>query len=104
MAQHLMRKPLEDIISVPKIKVANRHHILFHLTDASEQITSLIEEVQKGALSEKDFRISLKHAYHHLNWAWNGRKARKEELEAISDQNFAEWRLFPSDIRIEDGG
>ena len=63
--------------------------LLFHVREASQELESLQlyirdmlgeplrkderELLYRGKLSEPGLQVSLEHAYHHLNFAWNVR-------------------------------
>ncbi len=79
----------------------------FHVNEAKEELESLLRDIRcaQGEKPEGDDRCllppqgfteehltgSLSHAYHHLNFAWNGRN--KTMLEA--DSHFFRNEKFP---------
>ncbi len=79
----------------------NKSHILYHLTEAREAIQDLIAELQSDHDYEfGNYRVDMEHLYHHINSAWNGRDASREETEACSQEDFQRWRQFPTDIEL----
>jgi hypothetical protein len=86
--------------------------LLFHVREASQELDELLLRIKKmlgklkEPLSEADkailefydlpleevgFMVSLEHAYHHLNFAWNVRyKERKD-----ADKHFVRDEKFP---------
>ena len=86
--------------------------LLFHVREAAQELDTLILRIKKTLgkleepLSEEDkvilevydrpleeagLAVSLEHAYHHLNFAWNIR--HKETADA--DKHFARDEKFP---------
>ena len=76
----------------------------FHICEAAQELDLLLDAVQyardgtrrEGAagdeplhwpLREETFAGSLEHAYHHLNFAWNGRFKTMREADAQFDWN-----------------
>ena len=76
----------------------------FHVREAAQELDLLLDAIQyakertrrKGAvgdeplhwpLQEGALAVSLEHAYHHLNFAWNGRFKTMREADAQSDRN-----------------
>ena len=49
---------------------------------------------RKLELTEVGIKVSLEHAYHHLNFAWNVRKKEWED----ADRHFARDEKFPKDF------
>ena len=46
-------------------------------------------------LSEYGLYVSLDHAYHHLNWAWNARRTPEERVWHFTDREWKRWGKFP---------
>ena len=86
--------------------------LLFHVRETSQELYTLLLRIKKmlgeleeplseadkaileiydRPLEESGLAVSLKHAYHHLNFAWNVRyKATKD-----ADKHFARDEKFP---------
>lgn len=47
-------------------------------------------------LTDCDLFYSLDHAYHHLNFAWNCRRAPEERVRVCADADFVRWSRFPT--------
>lgn len=79
----------------------------FHIREAAGELDSLLSRIQFmlgrqdkagelqvdawGALTEAGLEVSLAHAYHHMNFAWNVRnKATKD-----ADKHFDRDEKFP---------
>jgi hypothetical protein len=77
----------------------NKRVILFHLTEAAEQLNKTIENIRNDPEYEiGDYRPEMSHLYHHLNTAWNGRNLTEEEHHAAD--NFAVLRKFPTNLDL----
>ena len=53
-------------------------------------------------LTDSDLFYSLDHAYHHLNFAWNCRRAPEERVRACAAADFVRWSRFPTDAPFLD--
>jgi hypothetical protein len=51
-------------------KLMNLEIILSNLSEAVEELQRLAQKAAKQELSEGEFQVGLRHAYHHLNFAW----------------------------------
>jgi len=78
----------------------NKRWVLFHLTDAIEELQKLTTTLTSEAVSDEEFEIAIEHAYHHLNTAWNSRSISDEEAREHSDSDFVNWRQFPKDLNL----
>ena len=79
----------------------------FHIREAAEELDSLLSRIQFmlgrldkagdlqvdawGDLNEAGLKVSLAHAYHHMNFAWNVRNKTTKE----ADRNFDRDEKFP---------
>ena len=76
----------------------------FHVREAAQELDLLLDAIQygkdgtrrKGAVGDEPLHwplregalaASLEHAYHHLNFAWNGRFKTMQEADAQFDRN-----------------
>ena len=76
----------------------------FHVREAAQELDLLQDAIQyakdgtrrEGAIGDKPLlwpmdegmlAASLEHAYHHLNFAWNGRFKTMQEADAQFDRN-----------------
>jgi hypothetical protein len=76
----------------------NREVVLFHLREAAEQLNETIQ----GLTNETDydigdFRVQMSHLYQHLNTSWNGRDQSDEQFKKCTDEDFYQFRKFPTD-------
>ncbi|HRH46028.1 MAG TPA: hypothetical protein PKY82_30575 [Pyrinomonadaceae bacterium] len=77
----------------------NNKIILYNIQEAREQLEEIEKLLNDENLSEVDFQIKLEHAYHHLNFAWNIRRAKTEKYQKLSNKNFNKWSKFPKEIK-----
>ncbi len=54
------------------------------------------------AFTENSLFVSLDHAYHHLNWAWNIRRSLEERVWKCVDKDFKHWSKFPKTKEFTD--
>ena len=76
----------------------------FHVREAAQELDLLLDSIQyardgtlrEGAVGDEPLRwplqegalaASLEHAYHHLNFAWNGRFKTMREADTQFDRN-----------------
>ncbi|HEV8660290.1 MAG TPA: hypothetical protein VGS96_16915 [Thermoanaerobaculia bacterium] len=78
----------------------NKRWVLFHLTEAVQELQRLTTALTSDAVSTEEFEIAIEHAYHHLNTAWNSRSISDEEAREHSDSDFVNWRQFPKDLNL----
>ena len=79
----------------------NKEHILFHLNEASEEVTRTIREIKDDPdYDEAEFFVAMQHLYHHVNTAWNSRSIDPERIYQYSQEDFDLWRQFPTDIEM----
>ena len=77
----------------------NRDWVLFHLTEARDEIDKTLSEIRETPdYDYGEFWVAMQHLYHHANTAWNSRDASKAEVEQASDDDFNRWSQFPTDL------
>ena len=77
----------------------NYEIILSNIREAREEIEKLeakISSTDKPDLVELE--LSLRHAYHHLNFAWNVSNIETKKYANLTDKNFSDWGKFPKDF------
>lgn len=91
-------------------KQLNYELLEFHVREAAEELDSLLLHIRnslgeplseeeyerlhtyhKQPLCEAGLKVSLEHAYHHLNFAWNVRRKAAED----ADKHFDRDEKFP---------
>jgi len=50
-------------------------------------------------IREYEFFVSMEHAYHHVNWAWNCRHQDEQRVIRCDQADFEAWEKFPSDFK-----
>ena len=77
----------------------NKPWVIFHLRETSETLQKVIAAIESGAyIGNDEFEITIRHAYDHINTAWNSRFISDDKARNHSDWDFAEWRQFPKDL------
>ena len=99
--------------------------ILFNLVEALGEVSSLEERLyflefgrlpddsvldvdycarkeSRTPFSVNTLRVSLEHAYHHLNWAANCRNEIEDSVWHFSDGDAEKWGAFPMDEAFAD--
>ena len=68
-----------------------------NIAEARQQIEE-IEQLISGRNhpAEGELQVMLEHAYHHLNVAWNARRASLAQYRHMTDRNFNTWSRFPT--------
>jgi len=79
----------------------NKDYILLNLREVLEEVELLIRKLQnEPGCGEPEFRVSMMHAYHHMNIAWNARNSTKEQTFERTAEEFERWGQFPEDIHF----
>ena len=52
--------------------------------------------------TEMTLFVSLDHAYHHLNWAWNIRRTPEERIWHFTQESARKWDKFPKTREFSD--
>ncbi|MHB8876061.1 MAG: hypothetical protein ACYC8T_20415 [Myxococcaceae bacterium] len=75
--------------------------LLSNIREAADELNELVEELQgTDKPDEAELEIGLAHAFHHLNFAWNARRATERQYRQLTDERFNKWSKFPRDIPI----
>ena len=91
--------------------------ILFNLSEAYEELADLHDRLyfltfgevpddctckawikgrdKRHPFTEMSLHVSLDHAYHHLNFAWNIRRTPEEREHRLTNKYFKRWSRFP---------
>lgn len=77
----------------------NRDWVLFHLTEAQQEIATTIREIRETPdYGYAEFWVAMQHLYHHVNTAWNSREATRTEVDTATDEDFNRWSQLPTDL------
>src|SRR5437870_2846084 len=83
---------------MPKV---NYEVIRGNIKEAREELQKIEGQIAEPSnRSEVALQIGLEHAYHHLNFAWNARRATEKQYRTLSNENVNKWSKFPKDIHI----
>lgn len=78
------------------MKNLNWKIILSNIKEAREELQELEKRIRSSEkLNEVYLEISLRHAYHHLNSAWNIRHTETKKYAHLTDSDFKKWGKFP---------
>ena len=83
------------------MKKLNIDIIKSNIQEAREQLqeieTSLL---QKRSFNEGYLQVSIEHAYHHLNTAWNARFIPQKRYKQSTNNDYNTWGKYPQDIEV----
>ncbi len=87
------RGSLDDIIEMIKARgddakaeeALGRRYIMLSPNDRERHLRRKLE-------------IDLRHAYHHMNFAWHIRRIDPQKYIHLSDRNFKRWGKFPAGL------
>ncbi|MFZ5341085.1 MAG: hypothetical protein ACOZBL_00475 [Patescibacteria group bacterium] len=78
------------------MKRLNWKIILSNINEARLELEELEKEIKSTKKpTDVKLEISLRHAYHHLNFAWNIRYEKSKKYSKVTDSNFTKWGKFP---------
>ncbi len=70
--------------------------ILSNIREAREELQELENLINSSEQPvEIELELSLRHAYHHMNSAWNIRNIETEKYTNITEAEFKAWGTFP---------
>ncbi len=72
--------------------------IASNLAEAREEIVRLEHEISAKKISREDFEIGLRHAFHHLNFAWNIRHVPIKRYASLTQEDFEAWGRYPAEM------
>lgn len=75
-----------------KIIRINIHEALKELEELESQIASTDKP------DEFVLELSLRHAFHHINFAWNVRHIETEKYRKFTESDFKDWGKFPEGL------
>jgi len=74
----------------------NKAHVLFHLKEAADALSSMINEIESDVdYGLGNFRPDMSHLYHHINTAWNARDVTDLQAEECTESDFENWQRMP---------
>jgi hypothetical protein len=69
-----------------------------NLSEPIEELKKLQGLAAEGELNEGNLQVGLRHAYHHLNFAWNIRHVSTTQYAHLTQAQFDRWGKYPSEI------
>jgi len=67
-----------------------------NIKEALEELENIEAQIAKSKKpNEIELELFLRHAYHHLNCAWNVRHTETKKYRNMSDADFMKWGKFP---------
>jgi len=81
--------------------------MLFNFNEAWEELEIMLDRAVRqrddnapdGRFSIFALKISLGHAYHHVNFAWNSRHVERARVIRCGDRDFNAWDRFPRQFK-----
>ena len=79
----------------------NKDYMIFNLQAALEKLEQTVRGLQEDPkYGERKFAAAMKHAYRHMNTAWNARKCTEQAVQQCTVEDAEKWRQFPPDIDL----
>lgn len=78
----------------------NLINVLTNIREAREELERLDDVLGEDEMPHVELEIGLRHAYHHLNVAWNTRHVAPERFAMMTDEDLTEWGKFPPDLLL----
>ena len=79
----------------------NRDYIIFNLRAAVEKLEQIVKELQEDPeYGEKKLMAAMRHAYRHVNTAWNARGCTEQAAQQCTMEDSHRWRQFPGDMDL----
>ena len=67
-----------------------------NIREAREELEKIEEQIAKSKKpTEIELELSLRHAYHHLNFVWHVRHIETEKYSKLTQSDFIRWGKFP---------
>ena len=78
----------------------NQPYVRYNLEEAQEEIGLILRDLKRDpGYSEAQLERALRHVVHHVNIAWNARRARAEAIHEATDEELTTWSQYPSDLQ-----
>jgi hypothetical protein len=68
---------------------------------ASEWTRTIAKVESDERHDDVEFEIAMRHLCRHVNTAWNGHGAPKDQARRCSEENFYAWRQFSTDLSLD---
>jgi hypothetical protein len=81
------------------MKRLNWKVVLSNIQEAREELKKIESQIaSRKKPHEVELELSIRHAYHHLNTAWNARRAETDRYKNMTDEDFKTWGQFPTGL------
>ncbi len=81
------------------MKRMNWKVVLLNIKEAREELEKIESQMSSTKKpDEVELELSLRHAYHHLNTAWNARHAEIDRYRNMTEEDFKAWGRFPTGL------
>lgn len=81
------------------MKRLNWKVVLSNIQEAREELKKIESQIASTKKpDEVELELSLRHAYHHLNTAWNARHAEIDRYRNMTEEDFKSWGQFPKGL------
>ncbi len=84
------------------LKRVNWRIVHSNISEALEELQGLEKKIKQRKCDEIELQLSLQHAYHHLNFAWNIRRVPTKRYVHLTQEEFDEWRKYPAEIEDDE--
>jgi hypothetical protein len=74
--------------------------VKWNVAEAREELESIERLIANDEMSEAGLEVRVVHAFHHLNFAWNARRASTDRYSKCAKADFNKWGQFPTDIEL----
>lgn len=82
----------------------NKSLIAANIEEAKEELENMLANLANSPdYSVAEFKVSIEHAYHHLNFAWHIRNENANRVKACSPDDFKAWSKYPNGEIFEYG-
>ena len=81
---------------------SERHNwkiVASNMAEAREEIERLEKLIADKCISREEFEIGLRHAFHHLNFAWNIRHMPTKRYTNLTQEDFEAWGQHPEEMK-----
>ncbi len=83
------------------MKKLNWRNIGANIVETRKELQKIEKRIaSKNRPLEGELFVSMEHAYHHLNFAWNSRHMSSRDYDRMSDKDFNVCADFPKDMEI----
>ncbi|MDR3607634.1 MAG: hypothetical protein P4M08_09665 [Oligoflexia bacterium] len=79
----------------------NYQFIRYNLEEIEEELALLLKKLRfKQEVPEAELGRAVRHITHHINIAWNARKASQTDVDRASQSDLEAWAQYPKDLGL----